>query len=119
MREINIIEINVMHVIVNCTKHIEIEDPDIIVKDKRLYNKRFDYYEGVDGDYVSFDVKLDNGSIMTIGGTVDGYTNGPYVKLRGRDIPYNAPKKIVQKISVVSPCEDKDQFKDEMDLALE
>ena len=63
-----------MHVIVNCTKHIEIEDPDIIVKDKRLYNKRFDCYEGVDGDYVSFDVKLDNGSIMTIGGTVDGYT---------------------------------------------
>lgn len=119
MREINIIEINVMHVIVNCTKHIEIEDPDIIVKDKRLYNKRLDCYEGVDGDYVSFDVKLDNGSIMRIRGTVDGYTNGPYVKLRGRDIPYNAPKKIVQKISVVSQCEDKDQFKDEMDLALE
>lgn len=108
-----------MHIIVNCTKHIEIEDPSIIVKDKRLYNKRFNSYEGVDGDYVSFEIKNDNGTVMSIMGTVDGYTNGSYVKIRGVDTPYNVSKKSIQKISVVSVFDDSEPFKEEMNLALE
>ena len=39
-----------MNIIVNCSKCIEVTEPNIIVKDKRLYNTKLDCYEGVDGD---------------------------------------------------------------------
>lgn len=103
-----------MHVIVNCVKKIEVINPDIIVKDKRLYNTKTDSYEGVDGDSVSFDAETKFG-LMSIKGIVDGYTDGSYVKIRGVDTPYNAPRKNVQRVSVVSIDEN---IKDEADEAM-
>ena len=94
-----------MYIIVNCSIRIEVTEPNIIVKDKRLYNTKLDCYEGVDGDYVSFDVE-NNGRIMTVSGTVDGYTNGRYVKIRGVEEPYDVPRKSIQRVSSVSLCDD-------------
>ena len=105
-----------MHIIVNCSRCIEVTDPNRIVKDKRLYNTKLDCYEGVDGDYVSFDVE-NNGRIMTVSGVVDGYTNGRYVKIRGIKEPYDVPRKSVQRVSVVSECDD-DKFQEELEIAL-
>ena len=106
-----------MHIIVNCSRCIEVTEPNIIVKDKRLYNTKLDCYEGVDGDYVSFDTE-NNGRIMTVSGVVDGYTNGRYVKIRGVKEPYDVPRKSIQKVSVVSVCDDDDKFQEELEIAL-
>lgn len=103
-----------MHVIVNCNKKIEITNPDIIVKDKRLYNVKTDSYEGVDGDSVSFDAETKFG-LMSIKGVVDGYTDGCYVKIRGVDAPYNVTRKNIQRVSVVSIDE---EFNDDIDKAM-
>ena len=106
-----------MYIIVNCSIRIEVTEPNIIVKDKRLYNTKLDCYEGVDGDYVSFDTE-DNGRIMTVSGVVDGYTNGRYVKIRGVKEPYDVPRKSIQRVSSVSLCDDDNNFQEELEIAL-
>ena len=71
-----------MFITINGGREIEIKEDFLIIKDNKLYNTRTKKREGLDGDIVSF--VIDNGSHKTIcRGTVDGYTCGNRIKIRG------------------------------------
>jgi hypothetical protein len=67
---------------INGERKFGVSEDFLIVKDKRLYNVKTKKFEGVDGDIVEF-VKDENGKKMSIRGTVDGYTCGNHIKIRG------------------------------------
>lgn len=70
-------------------KELEIKEPDIIVKDGKLFNKNTNCYEGIDGDRICFTARFESGSKVMTSGTVDGYTYNGLIKIRGVDTPYN------------------------------
>lgn len=67
---------------INNDKAINVIEPNLCIKDKYLYNTETKQREGVDGDIISFMRKEGSSSIATRG-SVDGYTCGNRVKLRG------------------------------------
>ncbi len=70
---------------------IDINDKKFIVKDKKLYNTETERFEGVDGDYVYFTTFMKtSGSKVITSGSVDGYTNGNRVKLKGVSKTYDS-----------------------------
>ena len=82
---------------------LDIKEDYLVVKDKKLYNTKTKKYEGLDGDIVSFM----NGNMLTKG-TVDGYTCGNKVKLRGVDKPFEevSDVKVEHLLNVVNSDED-------------
>ena len=91
-----------MRIEINNDKYLEVNEENLIVKDKRLYNKDTKQFEGVNADIVSFELN-ENGKDVTWRGTVDGYTNGSTIKLRGIDKPFKNAKNVkVEHISVVT-----------------
>lgn len=70
---------------------IKINDKKFVVKNKKLYNTETKKFEGVDGDYVYFTtfMKLSGAKIIT-SGSVDGYTNGDKIKLKGVTKTYDS-----------------------------
>ena len=67
---------------VNGGRKINVSEEHLIVKDKKLYNTKTKKFEGVDGDIIEF-VQGENGKKMSVRGTVDGYTCGTRIKLKG------------------------------------
>lgn len=82
---------------------LDVKEDYLVVKDKKLYNTKTKKYEGLDGDIVSFL----NGNMLTKG-TVDGYTCGNKVKLRGVDKPYEGVSdvKVEHLLNVANSDED-------------
>jgi hypothetical protein len=62
---------------------LNIEEENIVVKDKKLYNTKTKQFEGVDGDRVYFTTFLSGGTKCITSGNVEGYTNEKRIKLRG------------------------------------
>lgn len=90
-----------MFIKVNNEYILEIKEDNLIVQDKKLYNKLTKEYEGVSGDIASFD--YNNGkNIVDFKGTIDTYTNGDTIPIRGGKEPYKAKKKHITHISVVT-----------------
>ena len=93
----------VMKIKINNERVIDIlDDENLVVANKRLYNKKTKSFEGIDGDLVSF----------TIGdrihkGTVEGYTNDGTISIRGDKTIYKGVKgKKIDHISVITSFEE-------------
>jgi len=100
-----------MKVLINDIKTITIDDPDIKVKDGKLYNSKTKLFEGVQGDTVWFLVEK-NGTFVSTRGIVDGYTNDRKVKLMGKKEPYttyNEHKKI-EHLSIVKLVDEEEEL---------
>lgn len=66
---------------------VKVNENDLDVVDKRLYNKTTKKNEGVDGDLVEFTT-----GNMSRKGSVDGYTYNDRIKLRGCDTVFTGVK---------------------------
>ena len=91
-----------MTIKVNGDYVFDVAEKTLIVKDGKLYNTETKSFEGVEGDLVEFERIDENGRTMVVRGTVDGYTCGNKVKLRGIDTVYNVKSKKVTNISSVN-----------------
>lgn len=92
-----------MTIKVNNDYTFDVKEKDLIVKDGKLYNTTTKSFEGIEGDLVEFELKDFNNRVMVVRGTVDGYTYGGRVKLRGRDTVYtDATNKKVTNISSIT-----------------
>lgn len=91
-----------MRIKVNDTHEFEIEEQNLFVKDKKLYNSDTKQFEGVEGDIVEF-IHNEDGRKVLLRGTVDKYTNSGVVKIRGREETYKTdPTKMkMEHLSVV------------------
>lgn len=95
-----------MIVEINGDKTIEIDDDNLIVKGKTLYNTKTKLREGIDGDVVSF-IRTENDRKIQCRGTVDGYTYGKRIKIRGVDEPYQDIHDIhFEHVSVITKFDD-------------
>lgn len=72
-----------MRIEINNDKRIKVDSPNLIVKDKMLYNTDTKSFEGVDGDIISFVYVNENGGKVRFKGSVEGYTNGNDIRIRG------------------------------------
>lgn len=90
-----------MFIKINNEYILEITDNNLIVQDKKLYNKDTKQYEGVSGDIVSFDL-VENGKICSFRAPIDTYTCGKRIPTYGRSEPYYADKKTITHLSVVT-----------------
>jgi hypothetical protein len=73
-----------MYIKVNGDRVFEVTEENLVIKDDKLYNTQTKRYEGVDGDIVEF-IRKDGSNNVRCRGTVDGYTCGSRVKIRGVD----------------------------------
>lgn len=91
-----------MRIKVNDTYEFEIEEQNLSVKDKKLYNTESKQFEGVEGDIVEFTLEEDGHKIL-MRGTVDRYTNSGNIKIMGREQMYKTePVKMkIEHLSVV------------------
>lgn len=90
-----------MTIKVNGDYVFDVTEKSLVVKDGKLYNTETKSFEGVEGDLVEFERIDENGRIMVVRGTVDGYTCGNKVKLRGVDTIYDVKSKKVTNISSI------------------
>lgn len=91
-----------MTIIVNNEKTFDVNENCLVVKNNKLYNKTTKEYEGVDGDIVSFERMSDKHTIIITKGTVDGYTCGKHIKMKGIDKPFTDCERIrYEHVSVV------------------
>ena len=92
-----------MKIKVNCSENvIDVPEPYLEVKDRRLYNSVTKQYEGLDGDLGSFVLKHDDGKVYEHRGTIDGYTCSGRVKFRGSDTVYTGITNLrLERISVI------------------
>jgi hypothetical protein len=100
-----------MKVLVNGVTTIKIDDPNIRVKDGKLYNIDTQLYEGVQGDAVWF--LVDKGGIyLSTKGLVEGYTNGKNIKLIGTKEPLTAYNeyKSIEHVSTVKVVDDEEEL---------
>jgi hypothetical protein len=89
------------------TNVIEVSEPYLEVKDKRLYNTVSKRYEGLDGDIASFIMKHDNGKMYEHRGTIEGYTCSGRIKFRGNDTVYEGVTGLhIDHVSVITSKED-------------
>ena len=79
-----------MKIEVNKNLVLDIKEEHLIIKNNKLYNTITKQVEGVDGDIVTFPILNEKGTKTLVRGTVDGYTCGNMVKLRGVEKPYSA-----------------------------
>lgn len=95
---------------INNETEIKIIEPNLVVKNKRLYNTETKQYEGVDGDIVIFSYVNENGLKCGFKGYVEGYTNGKTVKVRGVDKVFNQiGNKTIDHVSIVTNFEDSEE----------
>ena len=97
-----------MKIEVNKSTVLDIVEEHLIVKNNKLYNNITKQYEGIDGDIVTFYIASKTGGKCWTRGTVDGYTCGRRVKLRGVEQPYEAAEgclKIVDSISRITDAD--------------
>ena len=94
---------NVMKIKVNCNNNvIDVPEPYLEVRDRRLYNNVTKQYEGHDGELASFILKHEDGKVYEHRGTIDGYTCSGRVKFRGNDTVYTGITNLsLERISVV------------------
>ena len=92
-----------MVILINRSKEVRITEPFLKYDEdrRRLYNKSTKTDEGVDGDCVTFVIDVD-GSPRQMKGTVEGYTCGNNVRIRGVDRTFeNVRDKYVDHISSI------------------
>jgi len=88
-----------MEIEINNDFTINVTEDFLTVKDKKLYNKNTKQFEGVDGDIVYF---TRNEKVLC-GGTVDGYTCGGKIKIRGRKETFENVTEIhFERVSVIT-----------------
>jgi len=107
-----------MKIEINNSKVLDIKEECLIIKNNKLYNNVTKQYEGVDGDIVTFYVATSNGGQCWTRGTVDGYTCGRMVKLRGVEKPYEIAEgciKVIDKVSSITDAEYEDKKEKEED----
>lgn len=106
-----------MRIEINKSKNIEVNESFLIVKDNKLYNTETKKFEGLDGDIIQFHIITNNGTKSWVRGSVDGYTCGNIIKLRGVDKPYTADS--VGTIERVSKITDyQDESSEDLELIL-
>lgn len=92
-----------MVLMINHSKALRITEPFLIYDEnrKRLYNKNTKDDEGVDGDSATFIIDVE-GRPRQIKGTVEGYTCGNNVRIRGIDTMFeNVKEKYIEHISSI------------------
>lgn len=100
-----------MKVLVNDVTTLTIDNPDIKVREGKLYNTKTQLFEGVQGDTVWFLVDR-GGWYVSTRGIVDGYTDYRTVKLVGKEEPYTAYSefKRIEHLSTVKVVDDEDEL---------
>jgi len=89
------------------TNIVNVPEPFLEVKDKRLYNTVTKQYEGLDGDIATFLMKHEDGKTYEHRGTIDGYTCSGRIKFRGNDTVYTNVSGIhIDHVSVIVGQED-------------
>ena len=112
-----------MKIEVNNSKILDIVEEHLIIKNNKLYNNVTKQYEGIDGDRVTFYVNTTSGNKCWTSGTIDGYTCGRRVKLRGVEQPYEIAEgclKIIDPISRITEtdCDAKKECEEDWNAIL-
>jgi len=77
-----------MFIEINGSREVEVTEDFLVVKDKTLFNNKTKQREGLDGDIVTFN-RTSGPHQVWCRGTVDGYTCGNRIKLRGVEKIYD------------------------------
>lgn len=112
-----------MKIEINNSTVLDIKEDYLIIKNNRLFNTTTKQFEGVDGDIVTFYVKTSSGGKSWTRGTVDGYTCGRSIKLRGVKTPYEVAEGCLKTIDYVSAitntdCEKKEETEEDWNAIL-
>lgn len=97
-----------MKIEINRSTVLDIKEDCLIIKNNRLFNTTTKQFEGVDGDIVTFYITSKTGGKCWTRGTVDGYTCGRRIKVRGVEQPYEAAEGCLKVIDYISRITDTD-----------
>lgn len=98
----------------NTGYEIKVNEPELIVKDDKLYNKKTKSFEALEGDKICFVKNLENGYKVTTVGSVEGYTFNGHVKLRGVKEPYEVTGYSIEHVAKIAEFIDENAVKTEI-----
>lgn len=111
---------NVMKIVINNSKTINIIDQCLVVKNNKLFNIMTNQYEGIDGDLIEFITLDSKGEQTVVTGVVKGYTCNRRIELKGVNCLYATVNGTGKNITHVSSITETDcKYEEEMKAEIE